>query len=231
MAVRAVLVELGTQLVQNRGQLVLFLVGQRGEQVGGGKLATLGNLTCPSAAVVGQIQLDGARIGFGLAALDEAVLLETREHLPRRLRANTQQEGQILLRDALLHRNHGKGARLTVALSLAMALAMAATGTVAMAAMAVTAVSMPVAMALGSVIHAPARAMTVRSMRTLGFLAHLGTRHPGFFGAFRTMAVPMPVPMFMATGPFPIDMAHDHARAHELLHELFIVDRHMNSFH
>ena len=164
VALRAVLFQLGAQLVENGGQLVLFLVGQDGKQVGCGKRTTLGDLGCAGATLVGQRHLDGAGVGFGLLARNKAPLLQLLQHLAERLRADAQQECEVLLVDALLHGDHRQHALLT-----ATALAVAAAGAVT--------VAMPVAVAVGRILTG---AVAVRAVRMLGeveLIAAEDTRH------------------------------------------------------
>lgn len=97
---------------------------------------------------------------------------------------------------------------------------MATTGTVPLA----------VTVTFGSIGRALAGPMAMRAVRMLGIGAKLetGTMHVGrsMCESFSMMAVTAAVAMLMMAMAIPIDMAHDHASADELLHQLFVFNGH-----
>ena len=89
-------------------------------------------------------------------------------------------------------------------------------------------VSIAVTVTFGPIGRALAGAMAMRAVRMLGIGAKLetGATHAGrsMRKSFSVMTVA--VAMLMMAMAIPIDMAHDHASADELLHQLFVFNGH-----
>ena len=213
----AMFFQLTVQLVQNGSQLGFLLIGQHAKQVGRHKLALLGELRRVRPAGIGQVHLDNPAIGGGFLAFYQLVLLELAQHLAECLRANTEQESEVFLADALLHGDHGDDAHLpTTTMPLVMPTCTAVMMSMALVPWAVIVILFTTAI----------RSTTITMASPLLFKLPM----PVPMAMPVAAAMPMMFAMPVTARPLAVDVAHDHAGTHEFLQKLFVLNSHFGSF-